>query len=333
MKQTVLVAANIGAENTRLLSKHSNVITMEELSESDLVTSLPRIDCLLIFSWPKQLTADNLSSMTRLRFVQNILAGVNQVPFGSLPSRVFVASNAGAYSDEVAEYAVALLLSVAKRIVEVHTSIKNERWNLQRTMETGKTLVILKGKILGILGYGGIGRATGRIGKSFQMSIYGYGRREKQTRGVRLFRGKAGLSRILKKSDAVVLSLPLTVRTRGIIDRVALKTMKKDAILVNIARGELVDQKALYEHLKANPMFHYATDVWWYREEKETLHTDYPFMSLPNFVGTPHLSGPSGFATGKPVKLAVENLVRYLRGLRPRNIVNPSDYVNSLSAS
>lgn len=333
MKQTVLVAPNIGEENARKLSKHSNVVNIEKLSESELVTILPRIDCLLIFSWPKRLTSDILNQMVRLKFVQNVLAGVNQVPFASLPSRVLVASNAGAYSDEVAEYAVALLLAAAKRIVEAHTSVKNERWNFQRTMETGKTVVILNGKNLGILGYGGIGRATGRIGKSFGMDVYGYGRRAENVGGIRVFASKGGLSRILRKSDAVVLSLPLTVRTRGIIDQVALNTMKKDAILVNIARGELVDQGALYEHLKANPLFHYATDVWWYHDEKETLHTDYPFISLPNFVGTPHLSGPSGFATGKPVKLAVENLVRYLRGLRPRNIVDRSDYVNSLSRS
>jgi phosphoglycerate dehydrogenase-like enzyme len=105
--------------------------------------------------------------------------------------------------------------------------------------------------------------------------------------------------------------------------------MKKEAILVNIARGELVDEKAMYEHLVANPNFRYATDVWWYRESRESLKTDYPFLSLPNFIGTPHVSGPSGLATGRPVRLAVENAIRFLRGLKPRNIVNREDYKTS----
>ena len=109
--------------------------------------------------------------------------------------------------------------------------------------------------------------------------------------------------------------------------------MKKTAILVNVARGELVDEKATYEHLVTNPFFRYATDVWWYREGRESLKTNYPFLSLPNFVGTPHLSGPSGLATGKPVKLAIENVLRFLRGLTPRNIVNRSDYVDGFSRS
>jgi phosphoglycerate dehydrogenase-like enzyme len=108
-----------------------------------------------------------------------------------------------------------------------------------------------------------------------------------------------------------------------------LSEMKKDGILVNVARGELVDEKAIYGHLVANPNFRYATDVWWYRENRESLKTDFPFLSLPNFIGTPHVSGPSGLATGQPVKLAVENTIRYLKGLRPRNIVDPEEYKTS----
>ena len=133
--------------------------------------------------------------------------------------------------------------------------------------------------------------------------------------------------RVLAESDAVIISLPLTRFTNKIVGADKLAMMKKDAILVNIARGELVDEAALYEHLKANPDFRYATDVWWYREGKESLQTAHPFFELPNFIGTPHASGPSGLATGKPVKLAVENVIRFLRGLRPKNIVNRAEYL------
>jgi phosphoglycerate dehydrogenase-like enzyme len=103
--------------------------------------------------------------------------------------------------------------------------------------------------------------------------------------------------------------------------------MKRDAVLVNVSRGDIVDQRALYEHLAANGSFRYATDVWWYREGRETLETELPFAKLPNFVGTPHTSGPSTLAGGEPQRAAVSNTIRYLRGLRPRNVVNASEYL------
>ena len=267
--------------------------------------------------------------MTSLRFIQSILAGVNHIPFASLNESVIVSSNAGAYSDEVAEYAWALLLSAAKRIVELHVSLREQKWTLKRTLDEGSEITVLRKKILGILGFGGIGTVVGRIAKGFGVQIYAYSRKRLAAKGVKFFTGPSGLSELLKKSDGVVLALPLTSQTARIMNAERLSEMKKDGILVNVARGELVDEKAMYEHLVANPNFRYATDVWWYRENRESLRTDFPFLSLPNFIGTPHVSGPSGLATGQPVKLAVENTIRYLKRLRPRNIVDQEEYKTS----
>ena len=264
--------------------------------------------------------------MSNLRLIQSILAGVNHIPFAQLDKKVVVCSNAGAYSDEVAEYAWSLLLTAAKRIVDFHDAVKTDRWTLRRTLG-GKEVTILEQKTLGILGYGGIGSAVARMGKGFRVNIHAFSRKPIREKGVRSFQGNKGLSRVLAESDAVIISLPLTKFTNKIIDADKLATMKKDAILVNIARGELVNETALYEHLKGNPDFRYATDVWWYREGKESLKTTHPFFELPNFIGTPHVSGPSGLATGKPAKFAVENVTRFLRGLKPKNIVNPSEYL------
>jgi len=267
--------------------------------------------------------------MTSLRFIQSILAGVNHIPFASLNNDIIVSSNAGAYSEEVAEYALALLLSAAKRVVELHVSLRDQKWTLKRTLDEGSEITMLREKVLGILGFGGIGSAVGRIAKGFGMLIYAYSRKKSAAKGVKFFAGPSGLASLLKKSDGVVLALPLTSQTARIVNAERLSEMKKDGILVNVARGELVDEKAMYEHLVANPNFRYATDVWWYRENRESLKTDYPFLSLRNFIGTPHVSGPSGLATGRPVQLAVKNTIRYLKGLRPRNIVNPEEYKTS----
>src|SRR5947208_4417745 len=183
--------------------------------------------------------------------------------------------------------------------------------------------------IHGIHGLGVIGGVVGRVDTGIGIDVYAYSRKKSAARGVKFFVGISGLSELLKKSDGVVLALPLTSQTARIMNAERLSEMKKDGILVNVARGELVDEKAMYEHLVANPNFRYATDVWWYRENRESLKTDFPFLSLPNFIGTPHVSGPSGLATGQPVKLVLENTILFLKGLRPRNIVDPEEYKTS----
>ena len=329
-KPNLLITTDVVDDKTiRTISKYSKVYKLADLAKDRVDEILPSIDSLLVFSWPIQLTAERLQRMTSLRFIQSILAGVNHIPFPSLDKNVVVSSNAGAYSEEVAEYAWALLLSAAKRVVELHVSLREQKWTLRRTLDEGSEITVVRERILGILGFGGIGTAVGRIAKGFGMQVHGFSRKKSGVKGVKVFTGTSGLTNLLKKSDAVVLALPLTSQTAKIINAERLSEMKKDAILVNIARGELVDEKSVYEHLLANPNFRYATDVWWYRESRESLKTDYPFLSLSNFIGTPHVSGPSGLATGRPVQLAVENTIRFLRGLKPRNIVNPDEYKTS----
>ncbi len=311
----------------RRLSKYAKVIIAGREKEHELSLVLPSVDCLLIFAWPPFLTKERLASMNRLRFIQSILAGVNHVPFGNIGSEVVVCSNAGAYSDEVAEHAWGLLLASAKRIVEQDLDMVEGRGVLVRHGDAARGVYVLRGKTLGILGFGGIGVSVAKMARAFVMNIYAFTRRQKRIAGVRTFTGRSGLNKVLKRSDAVVLALPLNRFTKGIIEGRALASMKKNAVLVNVGRGELVDERALYKHLKTEPMFRFATDVWWYKNGKESLETAFPFASLPNFVGTLHVSGPSAVVGGRPVSLAVENTLRFLKGQRPRNIVNRTDYV------
>ena len=326
-KPNVLVATDVvGPDAIRILSRYANVSNATTLDEKGLVDFLPSVDVLLVFQWPRILAPENLAKMSNLRFIQSILAGVNHIPFAQLDKKVVVSSNAGAYSDEVAEYAWSLLLSAAKRIVDFHNSVKSGQWAMRRTLGDTK-VTILQGNTLGILGYGGIGSRVGKIGRGLGMRIQAFSRIPVKDSGVTSFQGEKGLLRVLSESDAIVVCLPLTTSTNKIVGASQLAAMKKDLILVNIARGELVDETALYNHLKANPDFRYATDVWWYQEGRESLKTSHPFFDLPNFIGTPHVSGPSGLATGKPVKLAVENVVRFLRGLKPKNVVDRREYL------
>ncbi len=327
-KRTLLITTDlIDKRSIKRLSKYVTVVIAKKLDEREISRVLPSVDCLIVFAWPTFLTKERLEEMARLKFIQSILAGVNHIPFGHIDRKVVVCSNAGAYSDEVAEHAWGLLLASAKRIAEQDLQIKERRGVLVRHGDAARGITVLRGKTLGILGYGGIGVSVARIARAFGMNVYAFSRKRTRIAGVRAFSGRRGLNEVLRRSDAVVLALPLNRLTKRIIDRQALARMMNNAVLVNIGRGELVDERALFEHLKAKPTFRFATDVWWYKDGKESLETAFPFAALPNFVGTLHVSGPSAVIRGRPVVLAVENTLRFLKGFHPKNIVKRSDYV------
>jgi len=325
----------VGDLEVRRLQRFANVYRSSELDKETLADRLRQTDALLISIWPEFLTDERLQSMKRLRFIQGILVGVDHIPFRALAKRVVVCSNAGAYSLEVGEHAFGLLLAAAKRVVDTHNSVARGKTDFKEFRGTADDILVLRGKTLGVVGYGGIGGVVAGLGRSFGMNVVALSRSRRRAsesgigRGVRFVRGRGALASLLSGSDAVVLTLPLTKLTEGVIGAKELSVAKRDAVLVNISRGDIVNQGALYEHLRRNPSFRYATDVWWYKQGRETLVTDYPFTSLPNFVGTPHISGPTAVASGRPVRMAVENTLRYLRGLRPKNVVRRSDYVTA----
>lgn len=310
----------------RTLSRFAEVYRSDEMDGKAIESLLPEVDSLLVFSWPSFLTGEKLYSMRRLRFIQSVLVGVNHIPFESLPRRVIVCSNAGAFSLEVGEHAWALVLAAAKKIVAHSRRISHGESEMSGFAGEADDIQVLKGKTLGVLGYGGIGRQVARFGSAFGMRVIAFARKDAPDPWVRVYRGRGGLDSVLKQSDVIVIALPLTRRTEKVIGERELSEMRSTSVLVNVARGDLVDQHALYSHLVLNLSFRYATDVWWYNEGKETLMTGNQLIKLPNFVGTPHMSGPTGLATGNPARRAAENTLRFLKGQRPQNVVKRSEY-------
>ena len=326
MKKVLVTSDAMGEKDLARLSKAGTVYASWKMNREKLNEILPEIDVLVVLAWPSFLTEEALSRMKRLKFVQSILVGVNLIPFQGLSKGVAVASNAGAYSLEVGEHAWALLLAAAKNVVSHDIRIRNGAKSLKEFSEETSGIAVLDGKTLGIVGYGGIGRSVEKYAKVFGMTVLAFGRSRKAPGGVKLLLGKEGLDRILKESDFVLLSLPLTRSTFRLIGERELSLMKQDAILINIARGGLVDEKALYTHLTTCPAFKYATDVWWFREGRETLETDYPLATLPNFICTPHTSGSTAVMSGRPGKLAADNVLLYLKGKAPAHLVDGSEY-------
>lgn len=323
MKQ-ILVPDNLDEKYLRMLKQHANVVTFSEVNNNEKL--LESVNGIIVLSWPAFLDREKITKMKNLEFIQSILVGVNHIPFNHVPENVIVCSNSGAYSTEVAEYAWALLLAASKKICEFDSRIKSGETDFSRYNEQAEQIMVLEGKNLGIIGYGGIGKEVAKIGRAFGMKIHAYVRRFSDESDVSFYTGREGLERLLRISDFVVLAIPLTRETNRMIGSRELELMKERCVLVNVGRGDLVDQEALYMHLSKRNEFYYATDVWWFEGGRETMRTRFKFNMLHNFIGTPHISGPTALARGKPYENAVENTIRYLKGLRPDNIVRREEY-------
>ncbi|MCI4371943.1 MAG: hydroxyacid dehydrogenase, partial [Thermoplasmata archaeon] len=188
----------------------------------------------------------------------------------------------------------------------------------------------LAGSTALILGIGGIGSEIARRCKAFDMRVVGIAR-TRFAQGVADVVGTmADVPQFLPRADAVFLAVPLTRETRGLVDRRFLGSMKEDGILVNIARGKLIVEDDLFEHLKAHPRFRAALDTWWtYPDSKEGRPFHRPFHDLPNIVMTPHVAPMVAGQRRLAMERAVDNVLRFLRGEKPHNIVNPADYAKA----
>ena len=312
------------------LKRYADIYWLDDMEEREKSQVFPLIDCVYTHGWPKALRKEDVSKMRSLRLFQTGNAGVNSMRFDLLDRKVVLCSNAGAYSDEVAEFAIGMMLAAGKSIVKFDRQLRARLFARQRLDDLGRQVTTFKGKTLGIVGYGGIGRSTARLAKPFGMKVLALGRHPINDAGVKLVKGKTGLMKLLRESDVVVLAVPLTKATKGLIGKEELAAMRRGATIVNVARGEVVQKEALYDHLVKNHECVYATDVWWPDgTNRESFSPDLPFLELENFIGTPHASGPSAIITGSVAKGAIDNLTRFYKGQPLKNVVDKSEYASA----
>jgi phosphoglycerate dehydrogenase-like enzyme len=231
-----------------------------------------------------------------------------------------VAANGGAYAEPMAEHALGMALAAAKRLLVEHAALAEGEFNQQRNNK------MLAGGVCGIFGFGGIGVATARLMRAVGMKVHAINRRGHSDAEVDRIGGVDQLDTLLAASDVLIISAPLTRSTRGIFDAAALAKMKPDAILINLARGELIDEAALFAHLQAHPQFVACIDAWWIEPIRHgRFAMDQPFMTLPNVIGSPHNS--ASIAAGRIVALrrAVENCRRAMVGETPWFLVREEE--------
>ena len=254
---------------------------------------------------------ETLAKMKSLRVLQTMSAGVDGLDFRHLKPGVRVYSNAGAFAGTVGEHAWGLLLGAAKGV-----HLRNRKSTPRR----------LGGKTLLVVGCGAIGSEVARLSKSVAMRAVGVSR---SFRSPELFEEKHPISElrdVIGKADAVVVALPSTRHTRGVFDYALLSRAKETAILVNVGRGDVIEEDGLMRWLRERPESRFATDVFWKKDGKEEFDT--AAWELPNFAGTLHNSGlPLGEDLSEAKVAAARNVRRFFETGDALNHVDASEYL------
>ncbi|MGH7555094.1 MAG: D-2-hydroxyacid dehydrogenase [Longimicrobiales bacterium] len=257
---------------------------------------------------------------SQLRWAHTATAGIGSLLYPEMvQSNVILTNSAGVHGPAMAETVLAMVLHFARGLdVAVRAQARRE-WSASRFEEEFGIGREISGATLGIVGLGGVGREIAWRGRAVGMNVVALRRNAGGSEdGVELITGDDALRTLLARSDYVVISVPSTRETRGMIGARELAAMRADAVLVNVARGEVVDEDALVEVLRAGRLRGAALDVF----RTEPLPAESPLWDLPNVLILPHVSGTTDRFWSREAALIVDNVRRYL-GVEPlRNVVD-----------
>ena len=266
----------------------------------------------------EKMDAEVFDRMTRCRVVSQIAVGFDNIDVAAATRKgILVTNTPGVLTETTADMGWALLMAAARRVAEGDKFTRSGQWKTWEIM--GFTGQDVHGATLGIVGMGRIGQTVARRAMGFDMPIlYSDVRRAPESQEHALGAHHVPLDDLLREADFVVITAALTPETRHLIGERELGLMKPTAILVNIARGPIVDQRALYRALVDRKIWGAGIDVF----EVEPVPADEPLLKLDNVVMPPHLASASVATRLKMVTLAVESCLAALRGDVPANTVN-----------
>ena len=325
-KPILVVTHKPGSEARELLSERLKelvrLVFIKDLTVHNRAEALATADLLFAWNPPKELREEEYAGMKNLRFLQLLSAGANHVPYALLPDEVIIASNVGAFAEPMAEHVLAMVLALAKQLFVQHEKLK------RAAFDDVSTSRMLRGSVCGILGFGGIGQAAARLLRALGAKIYAVNSSGKSAEPADFLGTLKDLKYVLESSDIVVIALPLNHSTKGLIGNRELSWMKNRAILVNVARGDIIEERPLYERLAENPEFLVGIESWWIEPFSHgEFRTNYPFFDLPNFLGCPHNSAKVPGIMLEATHRAVENVIRFLKQEPLRGLVRREDYV------
>ncbi|CAH0207588.1 Glyoxylate/hydroxypyruvate reductase B [Peribacillus sp. Bi96] len=268
--------------------------------------------CLLT----EQIDESLIDKAANLKIIANMAVGHNNIDVISATKRgIMVTNTPGVLTETTADLTFGLLLATARRLMEAEDYLKSGKWETWSPMQlTGQDVY---GATMGIIGLGRIGEALAKRAKGFDMNLVYFNRSRKYEQEKELGIEYQPLEKLLQISDFVCVMLPLTPETAYMIGKEQLELMKESAVLINTARGGIIDEKALYKALKNREIWAAGLDVF----EEEPIPVDHPLLTLPNVVTLPHIGSASIATRLKMATLAVQNLMEGLAGDTPRNLV------------
>ncbi|GAF22144.1 hydroxypyruvate reductase [Bacillus sp. JCM 19047] len=318
-KPKVFLAHPVPESALTYLSQHCSYTIWDQqktLQQDDLRAILKQVDGALLTG--HAVDAALVEGCDRLKVISTATVGYDKFdPTGLANEGVLLTNTPYVLDETVADLLFGLILSGSRRIAELHTHIQNGEWSKETASDALFGQDVYE-KTLGIVGMGRIGeKIAHRAKEGFGMNILYHNRSHRPEAEKRYNAEKVELDDLLSRSDIVVLMVPLTDETKHLIDKDALRKMKSTALLVNGARGSVIDERALIEALQNNEIFGAALDVF----ETEPLPHDHPFLTMKNVTLTPHIGSATAATREAMAMRAIQNLVAGAKGETPTDVV------------
>jgi len=310
----VLVCTQYDPAMMEQIRKRFPAVTVDVVTDSDqLLIALPKSDILYLQKEIPPNVSEKMGSVIaaskRLRWIHWGYTGIDRLrPFESLWKELLITTSKGIMAETIADYVILVIHLLHREFLRVMKNQINKVW--ERWPFDGP-----RAKTVGIIGLGSIGKEVARRAKFFEMKVIGLVRRPISLDNVDSIFLQAGFKEFLGRSDIVVLSVPLTSETKGLIGEEALSWMKPKSYLINVARGKIVDEEALVKAIKSGHLAGAALDAF----AQEPLRPESELWSLDNVIITPHLSGFVRDYPERVVDLFCENLGRFMEG---RDLIN-----------
>ena len=268
--------------------------------------------CLLTENIDREL----LGKAEQLKVISNMAVGYNNIDIEAAKEKgITVTNTPGVLTETTADLTFALLMTTARRIIESANYLRNGNWKTWSPMQlTGQDIY---GATLGIIGMGRIGASLAKRARGFDMDILYYNRSRKYDLEEELNLTYTELDSLLKQSDFICIMTPYTPETKNLIGSCELSLMKNTAILINTARGGILNEEDLFHALKEGEIWAAGLDVF----EQEPVSLEHPLLSLPNVVTLPHIGSASIITRMKMADLAADNLLLALQNQSPKHVV------------
>ena len=307
MNQSVLICDQVNPTLNEILEKNGLQITYEpEITSEQIEEKIGNFEVVIVRSRTK-ITKNMIAKAEKCKIIARVGVGLDNIDqIAAKEKNIRVINAVEGAMNAVGELVIGLMLSLAREIPRADREVRNGNWIKKELMGTE-----LRGKYLGIVGLGNIGKRLGRLAKALNMNIIGYDVvpiDEEFSKEVGLM--KADLGTLLASSDYVSLHVPLLDSTKHLINAEKMDTMKNTSRIINTSRGGVIDEDALYEYLKDGKLGGAALDVF----EVEPA-TSNKLASLPNFISTPHMGAQTKEAQSLAANVIAEKIIQILRGI------------------